>query len=280
MKDNLLDELAAVATQAALEAGKLVRTKFAEPRQVSEKGFRDLVTDADTAAQQLIVDLIRSHFPDHGFLVEEEAANLPASGPIIWVIDPVDGTTNYSRQVPVYSISIAAVKPPPPPSTLAEPQILVGVIYDPTREERFHAAAGQGAFLNERRIKVSTTDTLERAILAVDWSHAPQKRQITLNMLQHVAHQVQTLRAIGSAALALAWVAAGRLDAYFNLNLKPWDIAAGKLLIEEAGGRLTSMNDQPWHFEDVGCAAANGRIFDAFKMRLQEVNNTIPSQPS
>jgi myo-inositol-1(or 4)-monophosphatase len=279
MKDYSLDELLAVATRAALEAGELVRTKFTGPRQISEKGFRDLVTDADTASQQLIVDIIRSHFPDHGFLVEEEAVNLPASGPIIWVIDPVDGTTNYSHQVPIYSISIAAITRPSPPSTLEEPQILVGVIYDPTRNELFHAAAGQGAFLNSTKIQVSSTAALERAILSIDWSHNPAKRQITLDMIQHIAHQVQTLRAIGSAATALAWVAAGRLDAYFNLNLKPWDVAAGKLLIEEAGGRLTSMNDQPWHFEDVGCAAANGRLFAEFKTRLQQVNAPDSSQP-
>lgn len=279
MNDSSLDDLLTVATRAVLEAGELVRTKSAEPRQISQKGFRDLVTDTDYASQQLIVDLIQSHFPNHGFLVEEEGLHLPTSGPIVWVIDPVDGTTNFSRKVPIYCISIAAISWPASSSKQDEPQVLVGVIYDSNRNELFRASAGKGAFLNGHRIEVSSTDALEDAIISVDWSHDPLKRQITLDLIQQIAHDVQTLRAIGSAALALAWVAAGRLDAYFNLNLKPWDVAAGKLLIEEAGGKLTSMNDQPWHLHDVSCAAANGRLFTEFKRRLHQADTPSPSQP-
>lgn len=260
MDSKMLDELQSVATQAALEAGELLREKWAKPRQISEKGFRDLVTDADRASQTLITGLIQSYFPNHGFLVEEEAVNLPTNGPVIWVIDPVDGTTNYSHHIPTYCVSIAAMKRPSPQTNLSGPEILIGVIYDPMRNELFQAAANQGATLNGNKIQVSTISSLEQAVIAFDWSHHPEKRQTTLNMLQKIAHNVHTLRAIGSAALALAWVAAGRLEGYFNLNLKPWDFAAGKLLIEEAGGRVEILSGAPWNVEDVGSIVGNGRV--------------------
>ena len=266
---NTPDEILAVAKQAALQAGELVRKKWSEPRQISEKGFRDLVTDADHASQALIVEMIQSRFPEHGFLVEEEVLGLPSSGPIIWVIDPVDGTTNYSRQLPNYCISIAAVLQPPSTTHPEEPQILAGVIYDPMQDELFQAAAGHGAFLNGSKIQVSSTTNLERAIIAVDWSHHPQKRQTTLDIIQKIAHNVQTLRAIGSAALALAWVAAGRLDGYLNLHLKPWDVAAGKLLISEAGGQFDTIDGQSWQLEDAACIAGNGRVVPELRACFQ-----------
>jgi myo-inositol-1(or 4)-monophosphatase len=264
---DLLNEMLSVAIGAALKAGELLRQKWEQPRQVSEKGFRDLVTDADNLSQALIIETIQSRFPEHGFLVEEDAPGLAASGPVIWIIDPVDGTTNYSRQLPTYGVSIAAAKPPSG-RPLDEPELLVGVIYDPIQDELFQATAGQGAYLNSKRIEVSSTSSLDKAIVAVDWSHHPEKRQITLDMIQKVAHNVQTLRAIGSAALALAWVAAGRLDGYFNLNLKPWDVAAGMLLIREAGGRIVKVDDRPWHIDSVGCIAGNGRISPELIVKL------------
>jgi myo-inositol-1(or 4)-monophosphatase len=189
---------------------------------------------------------------------------------VIWIIDPVDGTTNYSRHLPNYCISIAAITRPS--SKNAEPEILVGVIYDPMEDELFQAVAGQGAFLNETRIQVSSTGDLESAIIAVDWSHHPEQRQLTLDMIQKVAHQVQTLRAIGSAALTMAWVAAGRLDGYFNYNLKPWDVAAAQLLITEAGGALVSIHGGPYHFGETGCIAGNGRVApdDIVKLTLPQ----------
>jgi len=268
-----LDDMLAVATQAALEAGELLRNKWAKPRQISEKGFRDLVTDADYASQAFIVKMIQTHFPEHGFLVEEEASNLLTSGPIIWIIDPVDGTTNYSHYIPVFCVSIAAVRRPSSPTGPDDPEILAGVIYDPMQDELFQATAERGAMLNGKKIQVSDTSTLDKAIIAYDLSHHPEKRQTTLEMIQKIAHNVHTVRAIGSAALALAWVAAGRLDGYFNLSLKPWDVAAGKLLIQEAGGQVETVTGQPWHLEDVGCIVGNGRVFPELRMRLQLSDN-------
>ena len=259
---DITTELLSIASQSALQAGALLRQKWDEPRHVSQKGFRDWVTDADLAAQALIVEIIQEKFPDHGFLVEEKVAGLQVEGPICWIIDPVDGTSNYSRQQPNFCVSIAAAgqiaKEKEPGKMRAE--ILAAVVYDPMRDELFEATAAKGAFLNGKKIQVSETETLESAIVALDWSHEKEKRQRTLEALQQFAHQIHTIRAIGSAALALAWIAAGRLDAYFNLNMKPWDAAAGQLLIHEAGGQIVNLDNRPWQLDDPACIASNGLI--------------------
>ncbi|MCP4425514.1 MAG: hypothetical protein GY803_13555, partial [Chloroflexi bacterium] len=151
LKDGLMDadimELLGAARETAVSAGNLIRQKWSQPRQIKNKGFRDVVTDTDIAAQQLITDAIRARFPDHGFLTEEEDGNLPVDGPVIWVIDPVDGTTNFSRAIPTFCVSIAAVS--------AKNEVLAGAVYDPMRDELFSAAKGQGATLNGRPIHVS-----------------------------------------------------------------------------------------------------------------------------
>ncbi|MCP4428225.1 MAG: inositol monophosphatase, partial [Chloroflexi bacterium] len=211
-------------------------------------------TDTDIAAQQLITDAIRARFPDHGFLTEEEDGNLPVDGPVIWVIDPVDGTTNFSRAIPTFCVSIAAVSP--------DDEVLAGAIYDPMRDELFSAAKGQGATLNGRPIHVSPIDKLGDAVIAVDWSHSEKLRQSVLDILHQFAHKVNTVRAIGAAALALAWIGAGRVDGYVNFQLKPWDMAAASLIISEAGGQLSELSGQRWGYSPnaSGCVAGNGRI--------------------
>lgn len=245
------------AERVARQAGELLRERWKQPRRLSEKGYRDWVTDADYASQALLTETIRDAFPNHGFLAEEEGGDLPATGDIIWIIDPVDGTSNYSRQQPNFCISLAA---------FCHNEALVGVIYDPIRDELFRATRDDGSYLNDQPITTSDVSDLKRAIIALDWSHAPQARQQTLEMLQQVAHQVHTIRAIGSAALALAWLAAGRLDVYFNLSLKPWDYAAGVLLIELAGGQLHDLHGGRVTPEKgtCSCLATNGFLRDSF----------------
>jgi myo-inositol-1(or 4)-monophosphatase len=225
-----------VAEAAALEAGALIRRKLVEPRTVTSKGFRDLVTDADYAAQQHITALIRANFPEHGFLAEEEDAALPVAGSVLWIVDPLDGTSNYSRGIPNFCVSIAVA---------ANAQIVVGVIYDPMHEELFSAVRGQGCTLNGQPMTVSPTADLADAVVSLDWGRRYEVRQAALSALLRFAHHVRSVRAIGSAALTLAWVAAGRLDAYINFNLSAWDIAAGVLLIEEAGGTASDLSGLP-----------------------------------
>lgn len=233
-----LIHLLAVAKEAAVAGGKLGRQMFYQPLQVSKKGFRDLVTDADVAAQQLVTAFIGQRFPEHGFLAEEES-ELPPDGPVMWVIDPIDGTTNYSRSQPIFCVSVAAVG--------ADAKPLAGAIYDPMQDELFSAAAGQGAWLNGRPIHVSTVTTLAEAVVGLDWSRNRRSRRSTADVVTRFADRSFTIRAIGSAALALAWVAAGRFDVYLNYNLYPWDVAAGQLLVEEAGGAITNLQEGNWN---------------------------------
>lgn len=254
---EMLHEWLDVACTTAVAAGQLVREQWLQPRQLTNKGFRDLVTDADIASQKLITSSIQNQFPDHGFITEEEDHSLPTDKTVQWIIDPVDGTTNYSRQVPLFSIAIAA---------MVANEIQVAVIYDPMRDELFSAAKGLGGKLNERPLRVSATTSLSEAIFSLDWSHQAELRQRTLHTLNNFAHQTFTMRALGSAALATAWIAAGRLDGYLNFNLKPWDIAAGALLIREADGQVTTEDGREWELEmgTCACVATNGRIHTEF----------------
>jgi len=254
-----------LAESVALSAGKLVRQKWSEPREITEKGYRDVVTDADLASQALITSTIRAAFPDHGFLTEEDDSSLPEGGPVIWVIDPVDGTTNYSRQVPTYCVSIAAaVELDADENGFRRYQPIAGVIYDPARDELFSAAAGSPSLLNGRRITVSEVGDLSRAIVSMDWSRGHEKRQALLTAIGGFAHQAHTIRATGSAALSLAWVAAGRFDLYLNFGIGAWDVAAASVIIAQAGGALTDSAGKSWILGNASCVASNGLFHRSF----------------
>lgn len=260
-----LAELRNVAEQAALKAGKLVHRKWNEPRQISQKGYRDFVTDSDFASQALIAGIVRDKFPDHGFLTEEDDPSLPVSGPVIWIVDPVDGTTNYSRQVPTYCISIAAAIRDQSTGTGQQAyKPVVGVIYDPMRDELFSATADSCSTLNGQEVSVSTIDNLGDAIISLDWSRDYGRRQTMLSVLSGCAHDVRTIRSTGSASLSLAWVAAGRVDVYFNFGVGPWDVAAAAVIIRQAGGIVTDMAGKTWSPSDVSCMAANKLIHAPF----------------
>lgn len=217
-------------------AGELARQKFTETHHVHEKGFRDIVTDVDLASQHLIMDAVQERFPEHGFLAEEEDAVPTADHAVQWIIDPIDGTTNYSRQIPTFCISVAVA---------VRGQVVAGAVYAPMQDELFSAALGHGCTLNGRTVTVSAAQSVGEAVVSLDWCHDPQERAATLRTLQGFGQEARSIRGIGSAALALAWIAAGRLDAYFNLHLYPWDVAAGGLLVTEAGGRITDVAGQP-----------------------------------
>ena len=250
-----MDTLALLETaeQAARGGGELLLARLTQPRQISKKGLRDLVTEVDIAAQQWITTFIRGRFPEHGFLTEERDDGLPAGADITWIIDPIDGTSNYSRQQPIFCISIGVAK---------GPEIVAGVIFDPVRQELFGAAADRGATLNGQPIHVSPVTEPQEAILSLDWSRQPAMRQQTLEMVQAILHTVHTVRGLGSAALALAWLATGRLDGYFHLTAQAWDLAAGSLLVTEAGGKVSDMSGRDWSWlaPQNGCLATNGHL--------------------
>jgi myo-inositol-1(or 4)-monophosphatase len=256
MSSNGYEAYLEAAELAARQAGELLRQKWRQPRQVQSKGFRDWVTDADREAQALMTTIIRQRFPDHAFITEEEDRSLPTRGPVYWVIDPVDGTSNYSRQLPVYCVSIAAAVAVAGDAPL-EAQVVAGVIYDPARDEMYSAARGRGAHCNGRPLQASSTADLTQAIIGFDWSREQAQREQGQVIVDQLGSQAHTIRIFGSAALGLAWVAAGRLDGYLNLTIGPWDGAAAALLIDEAGGRMDNLSGQPWRLGDGGCLAGN-----------------------
>lgn len=252
-----------VAADAALEAGRLARRLLDEPRDIHSKGRRDIVTDADLAAQALITGRIRAAFPDHGFMPEEADSDLPQGGPVLWIIDPIDGTTNYSRGLPHFAVSIAAVHNPAAGPPLVD-DVLAAAVYDPMLDELFTAVPHGPALRNGAPIQASAVSGLREAIIGIDWSHEPELRQRGLERTAALVHEVDVLRTMGAAVLALCWVAAGRTEAYLNYRLKPWDVAAGGLILRRAGGRITALDGAPLRLDPAGLdvLASNNHLHD------------------
>jgi len=246
MRGNMLK----TAIEAAIGAGRVIAERYPGERDITVKGFRDLVTDADTAAESLIVERIQAGFPDHAIL-SEEAGGDPIGRGFTWVVDPLDGTTNYAHRHPVFAVSIGV---------LEEGRPLIGVIHDPLRNQTFAAQRGAGARLNDAPIHVSGTKEIGTALIGLDWGHDNDVRRKMMDHLNRILPRCGTVRASGSAALALAYVAAGWLDAYVHMGLKPWDVAAGMLLIQEAGGQCTTIQGEPYRMGRTDCLAGNRPI--------------------
>ncbi|WP_376792415.1 inositol monophosphatase family protein [Thermoflexus sp.] len=244
------------AIEAALAGGAVLRTYWPMSRHVQEKGFRDWVTSADLAAQEAIVTVIRRHSPEHRILAEEggHGTGEQIEEGVVWVVDPLDGTTNFARRFPCFSVSIGL---------LVDGEPVVGAIYDPLKDMLFTAARGRGAFLNGKPIRVSETERLEQALVGLDWGHRNETREQILGWLSRLAVRCQTVRAIGSAALGMAYVAAGWLDLYFHFALQPWDVAAAAVIVKEAGGDLHRPDAAPWSFRERAAVVGNGRLEQA-----------------
>ena len=245
-----MSELLDFTIDMARRAGGILREKYAQPREIHAKGWHDFYTDADLAAQAAIVDRIRSREP-HAAILAEENIQPPAGATSIWVIDPLDGTTNYSRHIPAFSASIALVR---------DGQPVIGVIYDPLRADLFAAEAGQGATLNGAPIHVSTASEIGEAIIGLDWGRGEVARSLELAWLQRSGLQSRTIRAIGSAALGLCYLAAGWIDVYYHSALMPWDGAAGQVIVQEAGGQLLNHQRQPWNYVEPDCIGCNPKL--------------------
>jgi myo-inositol-1(or 4)-monophosphatase len=253
MSDAFLE----VAVDAATRAGDLLRSRFGSLRHVAYKGGpTNLVTEMDGQAEALIVEMIRRRFPDHAILAEESGASGGAT-PCRWIVDPLDGTTNYAHGVPVFAVSIALE---------VEGRLELGVVVDPSRDERFTARRGGGTFLNGQPISVSDTPSVGTSLLSTGYPY--DIRSTRENMAEHEAFAVRcrSIRAVGSAVLSLAWVAAGRLGA--------WDVSAGAVLVEEAGGRVTHTNGSPLDLASASTLASNGRIHAEMLEILKAVETT------
>lgn len=241
------------AQNAALKAAEVLH-HWREKFQVKEKGRFDLVTEADLASQQAIVAVLSSSFPDHAFLGEEEGASKtrPApDAPPTWIIDPIDGTTNYVHDCPFYCISIGLQ---------VQGELVVGAIYDPSRKEMFAAGKGIGAWLNDHRIKVSTIPNLTKALMATGFPADLRGNEKSLDWWKHFSYQTQALRRTGSTALNMAYVAAGRFDAYYAFDNNVWDIAAGVVLVREAGGSVTNIDGSHYDPYTPDALATNGHL--------------------
>jgi len=255
-----------LAIELARAAGDLLRSELLGPRRIVYKGSpTNIVTEMDARAEALIVDRLLAAFPDDAILAEERGAQAGRSGRR-WIIDPLDGTTNYAHGLPIYGVSIALE---------VGGRVQLGVVYDPSQRELFVAERGAGAFCNDARLTVSVATTLDASLLATGFPYDIRVKADN-NLREYAAFAVRTrgVRRLGSAVLYLAWVAAGRFDGYWELRLGPWDVAAGGLMVEEAGGRLTAITGAPLDLEAPTVIASNGRIHDAILAVLREIRGS------
>jgi len=224
----------------ARQAGEMLRSGLNQPHQVEYKSLIDPVTEMDRKSEAFIIEQIWKQFPEHA-IITEEGGYLAGDKGSCWYVDPLDGTSNYSHGLPIFSVSIAYAQ---------ANQVKIGVIYDPMQDECFSAERGKGAFLNEYPLHVSKTSDLNRSLLVTGFPYDVRSTQQT--NLEHFGYftlHAQAVRRLGSAALDLAYVAAGRLDGYWEISIHPWDIAAGTLMVEEAGGIVTDVQGLPDYFK-------------------------------
>jgi myo-inositol-1(or 4)-monophosphatase len=248
-----------VARKVALEAGRFLRQSLDACGEIRYKGSVDLVTEADRKSQDMIFARLSDSFPDHDFLAEEGLCR-SHGGEFRWIFDPLDGTTNFAHRFPVFSVSLALER---------RGESVCGVVFDPMREELFSAAKGHGADLNGKEIKVSKTGELGKSLLATGFPY--DLRVSRINNLDHFAHfcrQAQAVRRCGSAAMDLCHVACGRFDGFWELKLKPWDVAAGVLVIREAGGKVSDFRGKEFCSFDSEVLATNGLIHDQMMIVL------------
>lgn len=262
------DHILKTAIRAAHEGGRILFEGFRnlQSSQVELKGAGDYVTDCDHASEQTILHLLRKAFPDHTFHAEESGSHAPGSG-AEWFIDPLDGTANFVQGLPVFAVSLAWV---------LDGAIRLGVIHDPVRNELFHAVRGQGAFLNGRPIRVSMQSDFSRAMLATGFPWR-SKSYLTpyLTCFRELFTQCAGIRRMGAAALDLAYTACGRFDGFWEMKLKPWDIGAGILMVQEAGGRVTDFTGGSAYFESgnlvAGSPAIQAQIVEVTRNTLSEI---------
>ena len=252
-----------VAVDAARAAGRLLRDELSGARRIAYKGTpTNLVTEMDQRAEALILERLRGAFPDDAVLSEERGAVAGGSGRR-WIVDPLDGTTNYAHGLPVFAVSIGLE---------TGGDLLLGVVYDPTRDELFVGERGGGATLNGAPIRVSTTPSLGESLLTTGFPYNIRETTDT-NLQEYAAFSVRAraVRRLGSAVIDLAYVACGRFDGFWELRLGAWDVAAGAVLVDEAGGRLTGIGGAALDIDAPTLVATNGLIHDAVLRTLREV---------
>lgn len=264
--DTELHDFKAAAVEAATIAGKILLDYARSGFRIEYKNAVNLVTDADRQSEHAIIETIRRHYPSHDILAEERGMQSAGRSSYRWVIDPLDGTTNFAHGFPMYCVSIGLEH---------QGRMMVGVILDPTRQELFAAVSGHGATLNGQCIDVSRTSTLDAALLVTGFAY--DIRESTNNNLGYFSEfslRARGVRRTGSAALDLCYVAAGRFDGFWEMKLHAWDMAAGSLMVTEAGGRMSDFRGGAFSIEGVEMVASNGLIHNEM---LEVLRNGSPS---
>jgi len=254
-----------VAIETAREAGAILRLEFDRPKQISYKGEVDIVTESDRRSEALIIARLRKHFPDHAIIAEEGGGG-GVGAKYCWHVDPLDGTTNFAHGYPCFAVSIGLAE---------DGQPVAGAVFNPVSEELFTAARGEGAYLNGKPIRVSTIEKLATSLVATGFPTHHRKRSANINYYWEYTLRSHGVRRDGSAALDLCSVACGRFDAFWEFGLKSWDTAAGVLLVQEAGGKVSDLSGGPYRLGGPQVLASNGLIHG----EMQEVA-TIAERPA
>ena len=248
-----MNEELEAALEAAREAGDVLRDGFGLPPEVKYKGEVDLVTETDERAEQIIREALVGAYPSYGML-GEEGGETAGDEDVRWIVDPLDGTTNFAHGLPMFAVSIALEK---------AGEVVLGVVHDPMGRETFVAERGRGARLNDEGISVSDTSELVRALVVTGFPYERDEVPAAVDLFGRFATRAQGMRRLGSAALDLCYVAAGRLDAYYERGIHAWDVAAAGLILEEAGGRVTDYRGRPFEMEGPEMVASNGPLHPA-----------------
>ena len=249
------------AVEIAREAGALLAQLFDHPREISYKRPSDLVTDADRRSEALIVDRLRSHFPEHA-IVGEEGGGQQTGSDYVWYVDPLDGTTNFAHGYPMFAVSLGLVY---------RHESIAGVVYDPVRKELFSAERGAGSYLNHKRIRVSKIGSLSESLLATGFPPFADNNNLNVKLFSRFMQLSHGIRRPGSAALDLCSVAAGRFEAFWELKLNPWDKAAGSLVVTEAGGRVSDLAGGQLKLLGDEILSSNGLVHDEMCRVFSEV---------
>ena len=244
------DEYKKLAIKAALKSGYFIKRSVGLINTISYKGKDDIVTDVDKKSENIIIRMIHTRFPDHSILSEEKG-RIDAGSLYKWVIDPLDGTTNFAHAFPFFCVSIALER---------SGKVIMGVVYDPMRDELFFAQSGKGAYLNNKRIKVSRAKRLSDAFLATGFSYGRRRKDKNIASFRKFLISTMAIRRAGSAALDLSYVACGRFDGFWEMDLHPWDSAAGHLIVKEAKGAVTKFDGSEYSIYDKNILATNGKI--------------------
>ncbi len=249
------------AAEIARESGALIVNFLERKIGYDLKGEFDLVTEADRSSERLIVERLRAHYPSHS-IVAEEGGGGEGSSEYRWYVDPLDGTTNFAHGFPAFNVTFALEK---------AGELIAGVVFDPLRKEMFHAERGSGAFLNDQRIHVSKASSIETSLVATGFPSRKRHQNVNVHFFYQLAMLSHGVRRAGSAALDLAYTACGRLEAFWEFGLNPWDVAAGVLLIREAGGTCTDMHGGPLNLRGPHILADNGLVHEDIVKLFAEI---------